>query len=66
MTHARPDVSADALADALTILHGARWVDLTHSFAQGLPRYAAFPDEQREVVCELGADGFLVLSLIHI
>lgn len=59
-------MSADALAHALTILRGARWVDLTHSFAPGIPRYAAFPDEQREVVCELDADGFLVHRYSHV
>lgn len=36
------------LRDALRVLRQARWIDLTHPFAPGIPHYAGFPDERRE------------------
>jgi kynurenine formamidase len=39
----------DLLA-VLEDLRSCRWVDLTHTFAPGMPHYAGFPDEQRELV----------------
>ena len=35
------------------MLNDARWIDLTHAFAPGIPHYVGFPDEQREVVIDL-------------
>jgi hypothetical protein len=31
-------------------LKSKRWVDLTHSFAPGIPHWYAFPDEERETL----------------
>lgn len=39
-----------SLADLLSELRACRWVDLTHAFEPGIPHYAGFPDEQREVL----------------
>jgi kynurenine formamidase len=41
-----------SLTQALATLRAARWVDLTHPFAPGIPHYAAFPDEQRTTVVD--------------
>ncbi len=57
---------ADSLVLALATLKDARWVDLTHSFEPGIPHYVAFPDETREVVTTVEADGFLVHRYSHV
>jgi len=54
-----------ALLDALTALREATWIDLTHSFAPGIPHYVGFPDEEREVVFDY-PDGFLAHRYSHI
>lgn len=38
------------LTDLLDQLRAQRWVDLTHAFEPGIPHYAGFPDEEREVL----------------
>lgn len=50
---------------ALATLRGARWVDLTHPFAPGIPHYSGFPDEQRDVVIDYD-DGFLTHHYAHV
>ncbi len=50
----------DSLLLALSTLKSARWIDLTHAFTAGIPHYAAFPDEHRQVVTTIEDDGFLV------
>ena len=40
------------LTDTLHALRQATWIDLTHVFHPGIPHYAAFPDEEREVVID--------------
>lgn len=53
------------LTDTLHALRQATWVDLTHAFAPGIPHYAAFPDEQREVVIDY-EEGFRAHRYSHI
>jgi kynurenine formamidase len=38
------------LLEAYALLKKKRWVDLTHSFAPGIPHWYGFPDEQRETL----------------
>lgn len=54
------------LLDAVAALHEARWIDLTHAFAAGIPHYFAFPDEQRDIVKTVERDGFLVHRYSHV
>jgi kynurenine formamidase len=54
------------LLDVLDQLRAARWVDLTHAFAPGIPHYSAFPDERRRVVTDFAPDGFLSHEYSHI
>jgi kynurenine formamidase len=56
----------DSLLLALATLKNARWIDLTHAFAAGIPHYVAFPDEQREVITTVEDDGFLVHRYSHV
>lgn len=60
------------LAEVLAELRSCRWIDLTHSFGPGIPRYAGFPDEERtllfhydEGVGSIG-HGFLAHEYRHI
>lgn len=42
-----------------SVLEGRRFVDLTHAFHPGQPRFAAFPDEEREALFDMErGDGF--------
>ena len=56
----------DSLLLALSTLKDARWIDLTHAFAAGIPHYVAFPDEHREIVTTVEDDGFLVHRYAHV
>ena len=65
-------MTARPLTDLLTELRACRWVDLTHPFEPGIPRFHLFPDEQRttlfdfdEGVGTLG-HGFLTHNYSHI
>ncbi|HYI35021.1 MAG TPA: cyclase family protein [Thermoleophilaceae bacterium] len=53
------------LTALLEQLRGCRWVDLTHPFAPGTPRYHEFPDEERRKLFDY-PDGFLVHEYRHI
>lgn len=59
-------VPGNSLLEALATLKDARWIDLTHAFAPGIPHYVAFPDEQRGVVTTVEDDGFLVHRYSHV
>src|SRR5579875_4146328 len=50
--------AAHDLRHALFTLRAARWVDLTHTFAPGIPHYAAFPDERRQRLSDYADGGF--------
>jgi kynurenine formamidase len=55
----------NTLRDALATLRAARWIDLTHPFAPGIPHYSGFPDEQRSVVVDY-PDGFRTHHYAHV
>lgn len=52
-------MAAGALTQILDRLRASEWVDLTHSFAPGVPHYHQFPDERREQLFDY-PDGFRV------
>ena len=41
-----PAAPAPSLTDAYRVIHAHRFIDLTHSFAPGIPHWHGFPDEQ--------------------
>ncbi len=41
---------SSSLLDVYKLLKTKRWVDLTHSFAPGIPHWQGFPDEERETL----------------
>ena len=53
------------LQQILQRLRASEWVDLTHSFAPGVPHYHQFPDEQREQLFDY-PDGFRVHEYRHV
>jgi kynurenine formamidase len=52
---------SSSLLDVYELLKTKRWVDLTHSFAPGIPHWHGFPDEERETLYYydegVGSDG---------
>jgi len=66
------DSSRGSLFDVLARLRTCAWIDLTHSFAPGIPHYVAFPDEQRETLFHFDegvgsvGTGFLAHRYSHI
>lgn len=61
---AREAVTEPSLLDLQKILARKKFVDLTHDFAPGIPRWSGFPDEQRKTIYwydkqpEMMGDGF--------
>ena len=60
------------LKDAWNVINEKKFVDLTHSFAPGIPHWKGFPDEKRETlywyesgVGKLGS-GFYAQSFTHV
>ena len=41
---------ASPLAEALAVIRSKQFVDLTHDFEPGIPRWQGFPDEKRETI----------------
>ncbi len=58
-------MATSELEQILTRLRACEWVDLTHSFAPGVPHYHQFADERREQVFDY-PDGFLVHEYRHV
>lgn len=58
-------MAAGALTQILERLRACEWVDLTHSFAPGVPHYHQFPDERREQLFDY-PDGFRVHEYRHV
>ena len=60
------------LADAWQVIKTRKFVDLTHAFAPGIPRWKGFPDEKREVLYGYGpgagtlGSGFYAQSFTHV
>jgi kynurenine formamidase len=66
------DGGQPSLLQIQKILSGKKFVDLTHSFAPGIPHWPGFPDEKREVLYwyEKGhgtrGDGFFAETFTHV
>ena len=56
---------AAALDRAYETLHAARFVDLTHSFAPGIPHWKAMPDETVSRTFTIAKDGFNIDIFTH-
>jgi len=49
-TEGAATTKSSSLLDVYELLKTKRWVDLTHSFAPGIPHWHGFPDEERETL----------------
>lgn len=49
-TEGAATTKSSSLLDVYKLLKTKRWVDLTHSFAPGIPHWHGFPDEERETL----------------
>lgn len=50
LTEGAAITKSSSLLDVYELLKTKRWVDLTHSFAPGIPHWHGFPDEERETL----------------
>jgi kynurenine formamidase len=55
-----------SLLDALAVMQAHRFVDLTHSFAPGIPHWKGAPDERRKALYTVGKDGFHIDEYCHV
>jgi kynurenine formamidase len=55
-----------SLAGAYAAIHAARFVDLTHAFAPGIPHWKGFPDEVVETPFTEKKDGFTAQVFTHV
>jgi kynurenine formamidase len=55
-----------ALSNALATLKSHRFVDLTHSFAPGIPHWKGAPDERVKTLYTVQKDGFRINEYCHI
>src|SRR5580693_5870586 len=60
---AAPPVS---LGEALTVIKAHHFVDLTHSFAPGIPHWKGAPDERVKTLYTVDKDGFRINEYCHI
>jgi len=64
-----PEIS---LIDLQKVLASKKFVDLTHDFAPGIPRWSGFPDEQRKTIYRydkkqgMMGDGFFAEIFTHV
>lgn len=66
---AQPQAAAPAqfeLWDMLKALEGYEWVDLTHTFAPGIPRWPGFPDAEFRTIYDYDKDGFYAQEFVHV
>ena len=54
------------LTDALAIIQSHRFVDLTHSFAPGIPHWKGAPNESVKTLYTVEKDGFRINEYCHI
>jgi kynurenine formamidase len=54
------------LEQAYETLHGSHFVDLTHTFAPGIPHWKGFPDEQVKTLFTYDKAGFLAQEFTHV
>jgi kynurenine formamidase len=55
-----------SLSDALAVIKSHRFVDLTHSFAPGIPHWKGAPDERVKTLYTVAKDGFRINEYCHI
>jgi kynurenine formamidase len=55
-----------SLSDALAVLKSHRFVDLTHSFAPGIPHWKGAPDERVKTLYTVDKDGFQIQEFCHV
>jgi kynurenine formamidase len=55
-----------SLSDALTVLKSHRFVDLTHSFAPGIPHWKGAPNERVKSLYTVEKDGFQIQEFCHV
>jgi kynurenine formamidase len=67
------ETSTLTLQEVHNFLKTKRWVDLTHSFAPGIPHWFGFPDEERETlyyydegVGKIGSFGIFIQRYSHV
>jgi kynurenine formamidase len=60
---AAPPVS---LGEALTVIKAHHFVDLSHSFAPGIPHWKGAPDERVKTLYTVEKDGFRIDELCHV
>lgn len=65
MLEAAPEQPA-SLTDALNVLKAHRFVDLTHSFAPGIPHWKGAPNETVKTLYTVQKDGFRINEYCHI
>ena len=65
-THAADSPGADSLTAALAVLKAHRFVDLTHSFAPGIPHWKGAPDERVKTLYTVEKDGFRINEYCHV
>jgi kynurenine formamidase len=58
--------SPPTLLDAYAIIHGHRFVDLTHAFAPGIAHWPGFPNETVRTLFTYKKDGFVAQSFCHV
>lgn len=54
------------LWDTLGALKGYEWVDLTHAFAPGIPRWPGFDDAVFKTIFDYDKDGFFAQEFTHV
>jgi kynurenine formamidase len=54
------------LADALAIIQSHRFIDLTHTFAPGIPHWKGAPNESVKTLYTVEKDGFRINEYCHI
>lgn len=60
------DARAGSLAQALAVIQSHRFVDLTHSFAPGIPHWKGAPDERVQTLYTVEKDGFHIDEFCHV
>ena len=64
--HAADAAKGVSLTDALAVLKRHRFVDLTHSFAPGIPHWKGMPDERVKTLYTVAKDGFHIEEFCHV
>ncbi len=60
------DGQGPSLMDALAAIQSHRFVDLTHTFAPGIPHWKGAPDERVKTLYTVEKDGFRINEYCHI